>query len=237
MAARSGPPLAVGYGKGEMYMGSDAIALSPFTNQISYLQDGRLGDPEQEWRRNHGLRRQPVERRSRFRQRRLMSSTKAITATSWKKEIYEQRKSFPMRSANYIDFATAKVRDVTGCDRFLRDRPTGNFGLWHGLSGRPRLQILVRTAGASAGRNRCGLRIPLSRIAAVEDWRGPVHLAVRRDGRHARLAALLQAGRPEDRRGRVCEGIHNRPRIRRVFPFLAGPEIGRCLDQGLHTAS
>src|SRR6478736_9621362 len=34
MAARSGPPLAVGYGKGEMFLGSDAIALSPFTNEI-----------------------------------------------------------------------------------------------------------------------------------------------------------------------------------------------------------
>ncbi len=40
MAARSGPPLAVGYGSGEMFLGSDAIALSPFTNEITYLVDG-----------------------------------------------------------------------------------------------------------------------------------------------------------------------------------------------------
>ncbi len=40
MAARSGPPLAVGYGRGEMFLGSDAIALSPFTNEITYLVDG-----------------------------------------------------------------------------------------------------------------------------------------------------------------------------------------------------
>jgi len=40
VGARKGPPLAVGYGKGEMYLGSDAIALAPFTDSISYLEDG-----------------------------------------------------------------------------------------------------------------------------------------------------------------------------------------------------
>ena len=40
IGARNGPPLAVGYGKGEMYLGSDAIALAPFTDTISYLEDG-----------------------------------------------------------------------------------------------------------------------------------------------------------------------------------------------------
>ena len=40
IGARNGPPLAVGYGEGEMYLGSDAIALGPFTDTISYLEDG-----------------------------------------------------------------------------------------------------------------------------------------------------------------------------------------------------
>ena len=40
IGARNGPPLAVGYGDGEMYLGSDAIALGPFTDTISYLEDG-----------------------------------------------------------------------------------------------------------------------------------------------------------------------------------------------------
>lgn len=40
IGARNGPPLAVGYGDGELYLGSDAVALSPFTNKISYLEDG-----------------------------------------------------------------------------------------------------------------------------------------------------------------------------------------------------
>ena len=40
IAARKGSPLAVGYGDGEMYLGSDAIALAPFTETISYLEEG-----------------------------------------------------------------------------------------------------------------------------------------------------------------------------------------------------
>ena len=40
IGARKGSPLAVGYGDGEMFLGSDAIALAPFTDTISYLDDG-----------------------------------------------------------------------------------------------------------------------------------------------------------------------------------------------------
>ncbi len=40
IGARKGSPLAIGYGDGEMYLGSDAIALAPFTDSITYLEDG-----------------------------------------------------------------------------------------------------------------------------------------------------------------------------------------------------
>ena len=40
IAARRGSPLAIGYGDGEMYIGSDALALAPLTQQISYLDEG-----------------------------------------------------------------------------------------------------------------------------------------------------------------------------------------------------
>src|SRR5690606_211700 len=40
IAARRGAPLAVGYGAAEMYLGSDAMALAPFTSRLSYLLDG-----------------------------------------------------------------------------------------------------------------------------------------------------------------------------------------------------
>jgi len=40
VAARKGSPLAIGHGSGEMYVGSDAIALAPLTNRITYLEEG-----------------------------------------------------------------------------------------------------------------------------------------------------------------------------------------------------
>lgn len=40
IAARRGAPLAIGYGATEMYLGSDAMALAPFTSRLSYLLDG-----------------------------------------------------------------------------------------------------------------------------------------------------------------------------------------------------
>jgi glucosamine--fructose-6-phosphate aminotransferase (isomerizing) len=40
IAARHGAPLAIGYGDAEMFLGSDALALAPLTQKITYLEDG-----------------------------------------------------------------------------------------------------------------------------------------------------------------------------------------------------
>jgi glucosamine--fructose-6-phosphate aminotransferase (isomerizing) len=40
IAARQGPPLAIGYGDGEMYVASDAVALAGITSRVAYLHDG-----------------------------------------------------------------------------------------------------------------------------------------------------------------------------------------------------
>ena len=40
IGARRGSPLAIGFGDGEMFLGSDAMALAPFTDRVSYLEDG-----------------------------------------------------------------------------------------------------------------------------------------------------------------------------------------------------
>ena len=42
VAARRGPPLAIGHGEGEMFVGSDAIALAPLTQRITYLEEGDM---------------------------------------------------------------------------------------------------------------------------------------------------------------------------------------------------
>ncbi|TNF23480.1 MAG: glutamine--fructose-6-phosphate transaminase (isomerizing), partial [Rhodobacteraceae bacterium] len=42
VAARKGSPLAIGWGEGEMFVGSDALALAPMTNEITYLEEGDI---------------------------------------------------------------------------------------------------------------------------------------------------------------------------------------------------
>lgn len=42
IAARKGSPLAIGHGEGEMFIGSDAIALAPLTDRITYLEEGDM---------------------------------------------------------------------------------------------------------------------------------------------------------------------------------------------------
>ncbi|MCA1940142.1 MAG: glutamine--fructose-6-phosphate transaminase (isomerizing) [Caenispirillum bisanense] len=42
IGARMGSPLAVGYGDGEMFLGSDALALAPLTQRIAYLDEGDM---------------------------------------------------------------------------------------------------------------------------------------------------------------------------------------------------
>src|SRR3546814_19804364 len=43
IGARLGSPLVVGYGEGETYLGSDALALAPLTLRIAYLAEGGTG--------------------------------------------------------------------------------------------------------------------------------------------------------------------------------------------------
>ena len=42
VVARKGCPLALGYGDGEMFVGSDALALAPLTERIQYLEEGDI---------------------------------------------------------------------------------------------------------------------------------------------------------------------------------------------------
>ena len=51
IGARQGAPLAVGYGDGEMFLGSDALALAPFTDRVAYLEEGDWVDRHARGRR------------------------------------------------------------------------------------------------------------------------------------------------------------------------------------------
>ena len=109
IVARRGSPLAIGYGNGEMFVGSDAIALAPFTDSIAYLDDG-------DWA---VLTRKGVAVRDRNGNavERLVTRSHATALVIDKgnhrhfmaKEIHEQPEVIGHTLAAYVDLATNRV--------------------------------------------------------------------------------------------------------------------------------
>ena len=62
IGARMGAPLTVGYGDGETYLGSDALALAPLTQKIAYLNEGDWAVVTREGAQIHDRDNKPVER-------------------------------------------------------------------------------------------------------------------------------------------------------------------------------
>jgi len=110
IGARKGSPLAIGYGDGEMYLGSDAIALAPFTDAISYLEDGDSAVLTRKSVEVHDAKGSKVERAV------LKSSASAFLVDKGNyrhfmaKEIHEQPEVVGHTLAHYIDMTVERVR-------------------------------------------------------------------------------------------------------------------------------
>ena len=110
IGARKGSPLAIGYGDGEMYLGSDAIALAPFTDTISYLEDGDSAVLTRKSVEIHDAKGSKVERAV------LRSSASAFLVDKGNfrhfmaKEIHEQPEVVGHTLAHYLDMANERVR-------------------------------------------------------------------------------------------------------------------------------
>ncbi|KXG87620.1 glutamine--fructose-6-phosphate transaminase (isomerizing) [Agrobacterium bohemicum] len=112
LSARSGPPLAIGYGKGEMFLGSDAIALSPFTNEITYLVDGDCAILTRDGVEIIDFAGNPVERQRQISQATAYVVDKGNHRHFMEKEIYEQPEVISHALSHYIDFAEKRVKDA-----------------------------------------------------------------------------------------------------------------------------
>ena len=110
IGARNGPPLAIGHGAGQMYLGSDAIALSPFTNRITYLEDGDwVALKRTSFQIFDGEGRQVIRPIS-YSQASSMMVDKGNHRHFMAKEIAEQPEVVSHTLAEYIDFATKTVK-------------------------------------------------------------------------------------------------------------------------------
>ncbi len=109
MAARRGSPLALGYGEGEMFVGSDALALAPLTERIAYLEEGDWAVVTGAGARIFDSENRPVERAI----RRTAVSGAMVGKGNYRhfmeKEIHEQPAVIGDTLKSYIDPATRTV--------------------------------------------------------------------------------------------------------------------------------
>jgi glutamine---fructose-6-phosphate transaminase (isomerizing) len=227
IGARQGSPLAVGHGDGEMYLGSDAIALAPFTNKVTYLEDGdwvvltrnsvQIFDGENK----------EVLRPMSFSQASSMLVDKGNHRHFMAKEIAEQPEVVGHTLAEYLDFAAQKVRmpekmafDFAKLDRIsITACGTASYA---GLAAKywferyARLPVEVDIASEfryrEAPLSKNGLAIVISQSGETADTLAALRYA-KSQGQHT----LAVVNVPESTIARECE---------MVVRTFAGPEIG-----------
>jgi glucosamine--fructose-6-phosphate aminotransferase (isomerizing) len=110
IGARKGSPLAVGVGEGEMYLGSDALALAPFTNLIAYLEEGDWVVLNRKGATFYDKANNPVQRRAQRVATGAFLVEKGNHRHFMAKEIYEQPEVVGHTLTQYLDMAAGSVR-------------------------------------------------------------------------------------------------------------------------------
>jgi glucosamine--fructose-6-phosphate aminotransferase (isomerizing) len=227
IGARKGSPLAIGHGDGEMYLGSDAIALAPFTDTISYLEDG-------DWvvlTREVGV---IYDEQGAVVNREVLKSgassflvDKANYRHFMAKEIHEQPEVVGHTLARYVDMATERVALPTKLPFDFRDIQ--------------RISIVACGTASYAGYiakywfERLG-RVPVELDVASEFRyreaplrKGDLAIFISQSGETADTLAALRYAK--------SQGVHTLSVVNvptstiareseTVLPTLAGPEIG-----------
>ena len=226
MAARSGPPLAIGYGRGEMFLGSDAIALSPFTNEITYMVDGDFAIVKHAGVEIFDFSGNSVKRDRQISQAAAFIVDKGNHRHFMEKEIYEQPEVISHALSHYIDFAsnTVKTPDsaidfakltglaISACGTAYLSGLVGKY--WFERYARLPVEIDV----ASEFRYR---EMPLSPTQAA--------LFISQSGETADTLASLRYCKDAGLKIGAIVNVSESTIAREadaIFPILAGPEIG-----------
>ncbi|MCJ2051273.1 glutamine--fructose-6-phosphate transaminase (isomerizing) [Methylobacterium sp. J-070] len=109
IGARHGAPLAVGFGQGETYLGSDALALAPFTDALTYLDEGDWAILTRDGAEIRDLAGNPVQRP----RQKIATQAYRIDKGEYRhfmaKEIHEQPEVVGRTLAHYVDMAQGRV--------------------------------------------------------------------------------------------------------------------------------
>jgi len=231
--ARNGPPLAVGHGSDEMYLGSDAIALSPFTDDITYLEDG-------DWAvvSRGGVEIFDADCRSVERTRSKASVAYALVDKGnhrhfMEKEIYEQPEVVSHTLAHYVDFSAGTVRHPS---------PEIDFAALTGLKiAACGTAYFAGQIGKSWFERYAGLPVEID-VASEFRYRdlplsdSEAALFVSQSGETADTLASLRFCREHDLPIGAIVNVRESTIAREsdiVYPTLAGPEIGVASTKAL----
>ncbi len=225
IGARRGSPLAIGHGTNEMYLGSDAMALAPLTNRISYLEDG-------DWAvlRHDSVSIRDADGRSVERPVRTTSLSAEMVGKGnhrhfMVKEIHEQPEMIGHTLTTYLDAVEERIRPPSAIDfSSLRSLMMSACGtaFYAGLVSRYWFESLAR--------------LPLELdIASEFRYREPVvdpsalSVFISQSGETADTLAALRYCAEQ---GSQIAAIVNVPEssiareANELFPTHAGPEIG-----------
>ncbi len=226
IGARQGPPLAVGYGDGEMFLGSDAIALSPFTDTIAYLEDGDWAVLTRKGVTIYDESNNQVERAIQKTQTANMLVSKGNHRHFMQKEMFEQPEVISHTLANYLDFTTGKVRqEAVGVDFSKVDRLTISAcgtAFYAASVGKYWFEQIARLPVDSDIASEFRYReMPLSKDSLA--------MFVSQSGETADTLASLRYCKSQGLKIAAVVNVTGSTIAREsdaVFPTLAGPEIG-----------
>jgi glucosamine--fructose-6-phosphate aminotransferase (isomerizing) len=224
LGARHGPALVVGYGEDEMFLGSDALAVGPFTNRITHLEDGDYVAIDHKGARIFDASGAPVQRAIRTVPTAQALVEKGNYRHFMEKEIYDQPDACQHTLSAYVDPVANRVK-APGLDFARFDR----------------LQIIACGTASYAGmiarylfERLAGLPTDVE-IASEFRYREPalgpgaLALAVSQSGETADTLAALRWCKARGLTTAALVNVHESTMAREadvMLPTNAGPEIG-----------
>jgi glucosamine--fructose-6-phosphate aminotransferase (isomerizing) len=225
MGARRGSPLVVGYGEGEMFLGSDALAVGPFTNRIAYLDEGDYVAIDHGSAKIFDENGHPVERPVRI----VAASAALVEKGNYRhfmeKEIHDQPDACQHTLSAYIDPTTGRVHAPGGVDLSKFDRVQIMACGTASYAGMIARYLFERLAGLP-----CDVEVASEfryRQPAVTP--GTLAIAVSQSGETADTLAALRWCKAQGLTTAAVVNVHESTMAREadvVFPTHAGPEIG-----------